>query len=166
MEKILISACLLGERVKYHGGHALVENSTLDQWRKEERLVIICPEVSAGFPTPRRPSEIIGGGDGEDVLSQSAKILNHDGTDVTDGYIAGAKNALALAIQHQIKIAILKENSPSCGSSLIYDGTFTGKKRSGKGTTSALLAANGIRIFSEFEIHEALILITKLEAGI
>ena len=62
MEKILISACLLGERVKYHGGHALVENSTLDQWRKEERLVIICPEVSAGFPTPRRPSEIIGGG--------------------------------------------------------------------------------------------------------
>lgn len=71
MEKILISACLLGEKVKYHGGHALYANSTLDLWRNEGRLVMVCPEVSAGFATPRPPAEIVGGGDGASVLNDS-----------------------------------------------------------------------------------------------
>jgi uncharacterized protein YbbK (DUF523 family) len=164
VEKILVSACLLGEKVKYHGGHALCADATLELWRTEGRLVMICPEVSAGFPTPRPPAEIVGGGDGNSVLNSASKIFENNGTDVTALYIRGAKNALALSLEHQIKMAILKEDSPSCGSKSIYDGTFAGGKKSGQGVTTALLEANGIRVFSEFSIEAALTFLTSMEA--
>jgi uncharacterized protein YbbK (DUF523 family) len=61
IEKVLISGCLVGLKVRYHGGDALCNSQIIDRWAKEGRIVSICPEVSAGLPVPRPSSEIIHG---------------------------------------------------------------------------------------------------------
>jgi hypothetical protein len=51
---------------------------------------------------------------------------------------------------------LLTDGSPSCGSSYIYDGTFSGaKRRSEAGVTAALLQQNGVEVFSQFQFEEA-----------
>lgn len=58
MEKILISSCFLGNKVRYDGGDNLIENETIERWRRENRLVVICPELAGGLSIPRAPAEI------------------------------------------------------------------------------------------------------------
>lgn len=155
MEKILISKCLLGEYVRYDGGHnSLCEYPLIKRWLEEGRLISTCPEVQAGLSIPRVASEIIGIGGGNAVLIKKARISTKDGTDVTDIYMRGAEIALNIAKQHQIKIAILKEGSPSCGSSRIYDGSFSSIKILGEGVTAALLRKNNIHVFNENELEQ------------
>jgi uncharacterized protein YbbK (DUF523 family) len=165
MEKILISACLLGQIVRYDGKEISLENPQLKRWHKEGRLITVCPEVNGGLPVPRPAAEIING-EGRSVLSGRARLQTINGTDVTENFLKGAFDALTTARQFDIKIAILKENSPSCGSSFIYDGTFSGTKKPGKGVTTALLEENGIRVFNENEIREAATYLNKLETGV
>jgi len=154
MEKILISKCLLGEKVNYRGSDAYCAHPLLKKWLSEGRLVSVCPEVQGGAPIPRPPAEIIGKGGGTAVLNKLAHIKTNQGIDVTDIFLKGAEVALKIAKQHNIKIAILKARSPSCGSGNIYDGSFTHKQISGDGVTTALLRKNGINIFSEEQIEE------------
>jgi uncharacterized protein YbbK (DUF523 family) len=116
-------------------------------------FVIFCPEVSAGLPTPRAPAEIISG-KGIDVISGSANVVGDDGIDVTTQFVVGAENALKICQQHQVKYAVLAEGSPSCGSSKIYDGTFSDSKITGSGVTAALLERNGIKVFSQHTIDQ------------
>lgn len=138
MEKILVSACLLGEACKYSGG------SNYDQrvvdWLKKKgaEAVPICPEVMGGLPTPRMPSEIDGG-----------RVVTKDGRDVTKEFQAGAEAALRAALENQCSLAVLKERSPSCGCGSVYDGTFTGTVVRGDGVTARLLLQAGIRILGE-----------------
>lgn len=115
----------------------------------------LCPEIAAGLPTPRPPAEIKGG-DGADILDGTARLIEPDGTDVTDVYVLGARNALQTAQDHGCRYALLTENSPSCGSDGIYDGTFSGKRRPGMGVVTALLRRNDIRVYGPSRI-EALI---------
>lgn len=112
-----------------------------------------CPELLGGFTTPREPAEIIGG-TGEDVLSGKAKIITASGEDVTDLYVEGAAKTLAYAEKIQASAVILKENSPSCGSSFIYNGDFSGQKIAGNGVTSALLKQAGYRVISEHQLDD------------
>ncbi len=151
MKKILVSACLLGQKVRYDGGDKAVSHPLLAAWAEEGRLVPICPEVAAGFPTPRPPAEIAVDG-GEAVLAGAARVYERTGADVTGFYLAGAEAALDLARRHEIRLALLTDRSPSCGSALIYDGAFAGATRTGVGVTTALLRQNGIRVFSERQI--------------
>jgi len=166
MEKILISACLLGEKVRYHGGHAYCANSILDKWKEEGRLVLICPEISAGLSVPRPPSEIVGRGGGDAVLCGDARVEKEGGKDYSKVFLSGAKNALAVAQMHKIKVAILKDGSPSCGSIEIYSGDFSGKRIEGLGVTAAILKRNGVVVFSEKQIDLALKEIKKLEKSL
>jgi len=152
--KILVSACLLGEKVRYHGGDATLEHPILERWRQEGRVVSICPEVSGGLPTPRPPAEITGGGGGA-VLQRVAFVRLRDGTDVSGPFTVGAEAAVALAREHGITVAVLKDSSPSCGSSATYDGSFSGRRVSGEGVTAAALRRAGVRVFSEREIEAA-----------
>lgn len=165
MEKILISACLLGAKVRYNASGQYCEHPLIKKWLDENRLISVCPEVSGGGTIPRAPSEIIGENGGESVLNQLAKIKNNLGEDVTDLYLRGAESALKIAKSHAIKIAILKERSPSCGSTQIYDGSFSGIKKSGMGITTALLRKNGIKVFSENEIDEVALQLNEIENG-
>lgn len=153
MEKILISACLTGDKVRYDGNHNRIKDKRLDRWQEEGRLIPICPEVSGGLPVPRSPVEIAGG-EGEGVLNRTAKIVTKEGLDFTGEFVRGAGSALSLARQHNIAIAILKERSPSCGSHFIYDGQFNRKLKTGMGVTARLLQKNGIRVFNEDQIDE------------
>lgn len=154
MEKILVSACLLGRRVRYDGQSSRCESDILGRWNAEGRLVVVCPEVAGGLMVPRPAAEIVGG-DGEDVLEGGARLKTKAGVDVTAEFISGARRALALAEHHGVRMAILKARSPSCGSSQIYDGTFRGHKRAGQGVTAALLERYGIAVFNEEELEEA-----------
>jgi uncharacterized protein YbbK (DUF523 family) len=152
--KILVSACLLGQPVRYNGSAKTVFHPALERWKAEGRLVVICPEVTAGLSTPRPPAEIEDRESGQDVLSGSVRVFERTGADVTDLYIAGAQAALSLAQTHGCKFALLVDGSPSCGSGFIYDGSFSGKKHLGAGVTAALLRENGIEVFAECEIDD------------
>ncbi|WP_248731087.1 DUF523 domain-containing protein [Pseudomonas sp. MWU13-2517] len=160
MEKILVSRCLLGHKVRYDGG-ASGPFDPLVQWQAEGRVVAICPEVSGGLPTPRPPAEIAGG-QGVDVWEGRARVLTAEGEDFSAAFLDGARQALALVQRHGIRIAILKANSPSCGNRLIYDGTFSGLKVSGEGVTAALLKHHGVLVFSEQELPEAVQALAQL----
>ena len=152
MEKILISACLMGRPVRYDGSAKPLAHPALEQWEAEGRLVVICPEMAGGFSTPRPPAEIAGAKSGEAVLSGRAQVVDVTGADVTDKFLAGAQSALALAKANNCRYALLIDGSPSCGSMLIYDGDFSGTKHSGAGVTAALLRANGIEVFAPSQI--------------
>lgn len=153
LSKILISACLLGQPVRYDGQSKYVDNTVLELWRDEDMLVPVCPEVSGGLPVPRPAGEIQGVAD--DVLTGRALVTTADNEDVSHFYIRGAQHALNLCQQHNIHVAILKENSPSCGSTNVSDGSFSKNYIPGEGVTARLLRQNGILVFSENEINQA-----------
>lgn len=144
-----MSACLLGVNCKYNGMNNL--NSDVIKLLSEERLIPVCPEQLGGCPTPRPPVEIICG-DGRDVLDGKGRVISKNGEDVTQNFIRGANEVLKLAKTLGIKKAILKERSPSCGICSIFDGTFSGKTRSGSGVTAQLLKSNGITVISEEDL--------------
>ena len=154
MNKVLVSACLIGVNVRYNGRVTGYESSLLGDWKLRGRLVPFCPEVGGGLPVPRPCSEI-SGYDGRSVLLGHARVMNIKGKDVTQYFLTGAQKALELARLHNIKLSVLKDGSPSCGSTYIYDGSFSGIKKPGKGITTVLLEENSIRVFSEREIPEA-----------
>lgn len=153
LPKVLVSACLLGQPVRYDG-RASGYPDLLQQWQAEGRVVPLCPEVAGGLPTPRPPAEIQGG-QGAKVLDGGMQVLTVTGEDVSAEFLAGAQQALALVRFHGIRVAVLKAGSPSCGNRLIYDGTFSGVKVPGEGVTTALLRREGVQVFSELELGEA-----------
>ncbi len=154
MKKILISACLLGGLFRYDGKQKKIDHDRVHKWEAQGRLVPFCPEVAGGLKTPRPSAEIING-DGQDVLEKKAWVRTHNGKDVTPQFVRGALLAIDLIKTHSIKIAILKAKSPSCGTGLIYDGTFENRLVTGMGVTTAVLKKHGILVFSENELEKA-----------
>lgn len=154
MDRILVSACLLGHKVRYDGRDKASGHALLTLWRGEGRLVPVCPEVMAGLSTPRPPAELQHTADGADVLAGRARVATDDGVDVSAAFRAGAAIALDLARHHGCRFALLTDGSPSCGSDLVYDGRFAGRRVAGRGVVSAHLQANGIEVFSEGRIED------------
>lgn len=150
MKKIMVSACLLGKNCKYNGKNNLDKN--VEKFLEGRCFIEVCPEEISGLTTPRVPSEIETGFDGEDVLKEKSKVFSKIGTDMTADFLKGARKTLDIALKNKVEIAILKESSPSCGSKMIYDGSFSNKKKVGRGVTSALLEENGIKVISEEDI--------------
>ncbi|MDX6430578.1 MAG: hypothetical protein QOE54_2944 [Streptosporangiaceae bacterium] len=164
MERILVSACLLGHAVRYDGGAKNNDDELLARWRREGRLVAFCPEISGGLPVPRPPAEIgparpaagtTAPLDGAAVLAGTAQVRTAAGVDVTEFFVRGATLAWEAARRNAVRMAILKEGSPSCGSHRIYDGTFAGISVPGAGVTTALLTRHGIKVFSEDQLPQA-----------
>ena len=154
MLKILVSACLAGEPVRYDGAAKTSRDAWFARWRDEGRLVIVCPEVAAGFSTPRPPAEIQLRRNGADVLNHTASIEDNTGANVTALFIAGAWHALRRAQAENCRYALLADGSPSCGSTFIYDGEFSGVAHAGAGVTATLLRQHGIRVFAQSQIAE------------
>ncbi|MGB8181755.1 MAG: DUF523 domain-containing protein [Stellaceae bacterium] len=149
MRKILVSTCLLGEavvgyRVRYNASDTPCHDPRFRRWHTEGRLVHICPEVVGGLSTPRPRARI-------DTTNN--RVLTVFGIDVTAEYERGARAALALAKEHAITLAILKQSSPSCGSRVIYGANFIDQVP-GQGRTAALLRANGIKVFGEDQLDD------------
>ena len=143
MERILISACLVGDNVKYNGGNN--KSPLIEKLLEKYELIPFCPEVEGGLSTPRHPSERV-----------KDRVKMDNSKDVTKNFDKGAELALNICLYLGIKIAILKEGSPSCGSHKIYDGTFSHKLKDGKGVTAELLERKGIKVISEEEIDALL----------
>jgi uncharacterized protein YbbK (DUF523 family) len=163
MQKVLVSRCLLGHPVRYDGGaHGPI--GLLERWQAEGRVVGLCPEVAGGLPTPRPPAEIPGG-QGAQVLDGLLPVRSVDGEDFSAAFIAGAQQALALVERQQIRLAVLKARSPSCGNRENYDGSFSGRKVAGEGVTAALLRRAGVQVFSEEELAEAEAALRRLESA-
>ncbi|MDY5212892.1 DUF523 domain-containing protein [Intestinibacter sp.] len=149
---IIVSACLLGENCKYSGGNNKAEN--VIKYLEGKEYILVCPEQLGKLSTPRDPSEIIteGNKDGNDVLDKNIKVLSNKGVDVTANFIKGAEETLKIAKEHNVKKAILKAGSPSCGYKKIYDGTFSGNKVQGMGVTAAILNKENIELLDEDDI--------------
>ncbi len=140
-EVVLVSACLLGVRCRYDGT-SNPASELLD--RSDICVVPVCPEQLGGLPTPRPPAWFTGG-TGEDVLEGRARVVNANGEDVTDRFLAGARQTLEIARLTGARRAILKEKSPSCGSCMVY---CDGKRVAGQGVTAALLRRAGLEVLS------------------
>ena len=138
MEVLLVSACLMGFDCKYSGGNNALPPETLEALRRSFRLIPVCPETAGGLPTPREPSE-----------RRGERVVSRDGRDVTAAFQKGAALTLRLAERYGAKRALLKCNSPSCGSGMIYDGSFSGKLVPGDGVTAELLKSQGISVVGE-----------------
>lgn len=131
--KIMVSACLLGDNVKYNGGNNRHEKVL--EYIKGHEVVPVCPEMLGGLPVPRAPGEI-----------QDGIVRNEDGTSVDYEYRTGAAQALEIAESERIDMAILQSRSPSCGVNQIYDGSFTGRKIKGMGVFARLLSEKGYKV--------------------
>ena len=155
LPKLLASACLLGKPVRYDGKVKTLDHDGLQQLLIEDRVIAFCPEVAGGLPVPRAAAEIVAG-DGSAVIAGTAQVKTREGNDVSEHFLAGAEQALALCRQHDIRTALLTELSPSCGSGQIYDGSFTRKTISASGVTTALLQQHGVKVFNQHQMDEAL----------
>ncbi len=153
--RILVSACLLGQKVRYDGGHQAQSSAILQRWLAEKRVVPVCPEVLGGLPVPRPPAEIAQGAGGRSVLNGDATVITANNDDVTAAFVAGARAALHMAKEQGAVIAVLKEGSPSCGSYRTYDGSFSGRSISQSGVSAALLEQHDLHVFNELQWQEA-----------
>lgn len=154
MKKILVSECLYGGRiVRYDGGEVSLLDPIFVKWKEEGRLVPFCPEVFGGLPTPRPDSQ-----------RKEGRVVTGSGADVTAAYMKGAKEALRLAEEEGVVFCVMKASSPSCGSKMIYDGTFTDTKVPGQGLAVEYLRNAGFTVFDEDDLAEASELLLKLES--
>ncbi|QWB99684.1 DUF523 domain-containing protein [Mycoplasmatota bacterium] len=134
MEKIGVSACLLGINCKYNGKDNL--NLEVLRYIAGKEVVLICPEVMGGLSTPRIPCEIQANG----------KVLNQNNVDVTEAFNLGKHLSLTKLKENDCNQVILKDGSPSCGFLSIYDGSFTNKLIKGQGVTTKFLKDNHIQV--------------------
>ncbi|MNF78042.1 hypothetical protein D3C85_1012920 [compost metagenome] len=141
--RVLVSACLLGQPVRYDGQSKGILSDWLSSLGAEGRTLAFCPEVAGGLPTPRPPAE-----------RQGELVMTASGLDVTAEFDRGAELALEICLAQGIRFALLKEGSPSCGSGRIYNGRFEGVSMAGEGKTTALLRRHGIAVFSEDQLPE------------
>ena len=136
--RVAFSQCLLGAPVRYDGGSVPCAVACALASRVE--AVAVCPECMGGLSVPRKPAEVLG-----------ARVLCADGTDVTREYTEGA--ACALGALDGVSFAVLKEKSPSCGSSKVYDGSHTGRLVDGQGVFARRLRERGVCVVSENELE-------------
>ena len=150
----MVSACLLGERVRYDGRILKPDDIILTRWINENRVIPICPEVAGGLPVPRPAAEILQAGAAA-VLTGGAEVIDETGADVSGYFIDGARRALETIQSNGVDVAVLKDGSPSCGSTYVYDGTFSGVRISGCGVSVALLRQNDVTVFNERQFNLA-----------
>ncbi len=152
----IVSSCLIGNNCKYNGGNNY--NEDVVEFCRNHEVILVCPETSGGLKSPRMPAEqqYKKASDG----NLGIRVIDKEGNDLTENFHKGAVVSLEQAfkkadeLSEEIEGAILKANSPSCGSDNIYDGTFTGTLISGDGIFANLLKERGIPVMSEKNFKE------------
>lgn len=147
MKKILVSACLCGDPCRYDGKAVPCDDPTFLKWLQEGRFVQVCPEVLAGLGVPRGESQ-----------RRKDRVVTIEGKDVTEAFFEGAYKTVELAKRENVVFCILKQRSPSCGSNIIHDGTFSGLKIPGQGVTTEVLRNAGYSVVGEDQMEQAIIL--------
>ena len=139
--RVLMSGCLLGQPVRYDGG-SKPDSAVLALAAKTE-VTAVCPETAAELAVPRPPAERRDGG-----------VFLSDGRDVTREFSLGAARSLEIAHRSKAPLAVLKAKSPSCGSGVIYDGTYSGGLTKGWGVFAQLLKEEGVCVVSEQVVED------------
>lgn len=143
MEKILVSACLVGDKTRYDGKSAY--SPSVMELNEKFDFILVCPEVFGGLKTPRPAAEIVGD-----------RVINMNNKDVTASYIKGIEQVKFAVKYWRITKAILKENSPACGVHKIHSGKFDGKLIDGQGLLTQTLINLGVEVYNEKEVDELL----------
>lgn len=154
--KILVSSCLLGENSRYDGENSNIALNPKFRFAYKElfmdilcdnEIYAICPEVAGGLPVPRAKAEIVS-------HEKPIKVINEDKEDITINFLMGAKKALDICLENNIKVALFKSKSPSCGNIEVYDGTFSKVLIKNRGLSARLLEENGVKVFNELELED------------
>ena len=103
-----ISTCLLGEKVRYDGGHKL-DRFLTDTLGQYVEYVPVCPEVEYGLPVPREALRLVGD------LDSPRLVTAHSGQDHTGGMIAWARRRVVELEGEALSGFIFKSRSPSSG---------------------------------------------------
>jgi uncharacterized protein YbbK (DUF523 family) len=162
MLKVLVSGCLGGAAIRFNETSVPVSSPIWRKWAAEGRLVSFCPELAVGFPVPRPPAEIVGGS-AADVLDSGAWVREVSGRDVTELFRAASRRALHRAIDADVALAVLVDGSPTCGSSYVHDGTFSGVTVPGRGVAAEALRRYGIPVFAHHELEQAAAALAEME---
>lgn len=165
--RALVSGCLAGwqcgvDGTDYGLGSLLVTLLGLPTIQ----AIPFCPEQHS-LGTPRTMPDIHGG-DGFDVLDGTARVLDPEGNDLTEGMVAGARGMLRVAQAERVELAILVDMSGACGSQVISDGCRFDQPRRyqlGVGVATALLLRNGIHVVSQRDFKTLGRLRARLEPG-
>jgi len=138
-----ISSCLLGESVRYDGGHK--RNAYLvDVLGRYFEYVAYCPEVAIGLGTPRPPIRLSG-----DAASPRAVGIKDPQLDVTDALSEYARSVLDKA--SRLRGYVFKRGSPSCGMERVK--VYTPEGMPG-GTSSGIYAGTVMRVLPTLPIEE------------
>ncbi len=140
----------MGVNCNYKGGYFYDFTRNSRFWTNlcsKYNIIPICPEQQGGLPTPRIPSELLNSA--EEIDLGKGKIINKEGTDVTQNFVKGANEILRLARMYKVQFAVLRDKSPSCGTKIVYDGSFKGVLLDGQGYTAYLLRKINIKLFNE-----------------
>jgi uncharacterized protein YbbK (DUF523 family) len=141
-QMIIVSACLAGFNTRYdrtNCGHPEIIELVASG-----KAIPLCPEQLGGLPTPRPAINFVDG-DGNDLMrgKKGVRAVGIDGIDYSQNLINGANEVLRVAKMFNIKKAILKDGSPSCG---VFKVWVNNRKVEGCGVTTALLKKNAIMI--------------------
>lgn len=132
-QKILVSACLLGENCKYNGGNNF--SPAVVEYVKGREVLAVCPEMMAGMGCPRTPIEIVDG-----------VLKDRNGNNVDEAMRNAVAHAMEEIQKEDISCAILQSRSPTCGVNQVYDGTFSGKLIIGSGIFAQALKDAGYQV--------------------
>lgn len=136
---IAVSACLLGHNCKYSGGNNY--HPLLNELLKGKDVIAVCPEVSGGMTTPRKPSE-----------QNGDSVFNCAGEDVTQYFERGAQLEFQRVLDAGVTLAVLQARSPSCGIDIVYDGSFSKTLIPGDGVFVRTLKKTAIQLISSADI--------------
>ncbi|NLF41103.1 MAG: DUF523 domain-containing protein [Bacteroidales bacterium] len=142
---ILVSACLVGENCRYNGTGLMYEE--LKKMVDTGMAIKVCPELQGGLKVPRKPCELKN-------INGAQRVIDDEGNDYTKAFVQGAFCVLEICKLHNIKIAVLKSRSPSCGFGEIYNGEFNGTIIKGNGITAECLTTHGIEVYTELNFNE------------
>ncbi len=146
---IIVSACLAGIKCRWNGENDV--NEKIKEMVERGDAIAACSELLGGLTIPRKSAGIYDGL-GEDVLNNKATVRTiDDGEDLTEHFLKGANEFLKIAKSKNIKEAVLRTPSPSCGCGKTWqlDDKFVNHVVDGDGVTAALLKKNGIKVYTE-----------------
>ncbi len=132
--RIGVSACLLGDQVRFDGGHKR-DRFVTDVLARHVEWVPVCPEVEMGLGTPREPMRLVRVGTGIRMMT------TRTGIDHTEGMLTWARGRLRALEGEDLCGYILKSKSPSCGMERVklYDAQHGMPARGGRGLFAAAL---------------------------
>ncbi len=133
MIRIGISSCLLGEGVRFDGGHKR-DTFLTETFGRFVEWVPVCPEVECGLGTPRESMRLVSAGDGVRLMTGKTAV------DLTDRMSQYSQRRVEELASEDLCGYVLKKDSPSCGMERVkIYGTHKLPVKSGRGIFAARL---------------------------